>query len=167
MPSFIMSLSHLLSSDFMRCCPCCQHHLKMFQSLCIFLPWPHSTLPPKFLLLQLLACCKSDQGAELVLTSASLFELFCWVFLFFFFPLKWCGSQCCCRKKLCWHNWENNVIRARWGSRGSAARQFISENTTELLSRAAFCCMRHDCWKPDQSGAHPVLTPCNCSSRHC
>lgn len=75
-----MPPSHLLSSDFMRRCLCCQHQLKMFQSLCIFLPWPHSTLPPKFLPQQLLVCCKSDQGAELVLTSASLFGLFCWVF---------------------------------------------------------------------------------------
>lgn len=41
-----------------------------------------------------------------------------------FFP-KQCASQCCCRKKLCWHNWDNNVNRARWGGRGSATRSFI------------------------------------------
>jgi len=54
-----------------------------------FLHWPHSTSPPEFLPLQLLACCKSDQGAELVLTSASLFWGFFW-FVFFFPPKVVC-----------------------------------------------------------------------------
>lgn len=150
----------------MRCCLCCQHQLKMFQSLCIFLPWPHSTLPPKFLLLQLLVCCKSDQGAELVLTSASLFGLFCWGWVvFFFFP--WSGVV---HSAAAGKNCAGTTKRTMWSGLGGEAEvllPFISENTTELLSRAAFCCMRHDCWKPHQRAAHPILTLSNCSSRHC
>lgn len=126
MPSFIMSLSHLLSSDFMRCCLCCQHQLKMFQSLCIFLPWPHSTLPPKFLLLQLLVCCKSDQGAELVLTSASLFELFCWVFLFFFF-FPWSGAV---HSAAAGKNCAGTTERTMWSGLGGEAEVLLPDSSS-------------------------------------
>ena len=139
-PYLIMSLSHPLSScDFMRCVCAVNISLKCARPFCFFLPWPQSTLPPEFLPLQLLVCCKSDQGAELVLTSTSLF---CVGFVFF----PWSGVL---HSAAAGKNCAGTTEITMWTGLGGEAEVLLpdcssAENTNELLSRTAFCC--YEAW---------------------
>lgn len=119
--------------------------------LCFLLPWPHSTLPP-----ELLPCCKSHQGAELVLKSVTLF----W-FVNYFSPLQWFVHHSAAAGQ----NPAGTSEITMWTGLGGEAEALLpdcssAESTIELLSRSALCCYGGWlCQKPCQKGSHPIPIP--------